>query len=233
MAGGLVDAAGSRVARIGRTVIVVATSQGSPGSTHAVLTEVIFGAGILVIAAGLIEVVGTAGSRVAHVVGAGITIVTPHLGSFADSVLTHVRNGTGITIIAGNRVVSVLAPIDGIAPIVGTGVVVLTVQRVAWIAQTVTTDFRTVAHIVVVAYNRVVGKGTARSRITTVVGAQVVIVADDLYAQARTVRANILLGALVGVGARDGVVDIKTPGNRVTGIVGAKVVVSTVQRLAS
>jgi len=117
------------------------------------------------------------------------------------------------------------------ATIVGARIVIVTVKPAR--ADTASLDAAIVesAEITVVAFGIVGDELTALLGITGIVGAEVIVVANEQnLSLAVTLDTHIAIGAKVEVVARRAVVDMETPAKGFTRVVGARVEVIAVQK---
>jgi hypothetical protein len=123
------------------------------GLTGTLFTEITYRAGITIIALQLIGIMRTARFRMAHIIGAGIFVITVDLGTRACPLDTAVVGGAQVLVITGEPVLhrGVGTTALMIAGIFGAGIGIVTLQRFAVSTKPIAAGLIDGAGIVVIA----------------------------------------------------------------------------------
>jgi len=226
-----VDATVVGVARIGSTDVLVVTVHRPAVATNTALANVPFGAGVTVVASGLVHAVLAPARPVARVIGAGIAIVAVELlAGYAASIETLVQTGTDVPVRTWAFPGEMLAAAIGQALVSSTGVVIVAVNRCIADASSRSAMVASGAFIVVGALPRFGSIGAAIHRIAAVLGTRIGIIAGHHNARdAASPGALVTRGADAAVITWSLIVAVRAAGHWLAEIVGAWVLVVTGQ----
>lgn len=199
-------------------------------NANAGVAEVVQRAQVTVVATSVVVRGDATGSRVARIVGAGITIIANRCRStHAGAGGAGVGGGARVAVVAGGRVGGVHTTSNRVARIVGTNIAVIAVQRRSTNTGTRGAGIGGGASIAVVTTSGVVGVDASRCGIARVVCTNVSVIATQRRsANASAQRTGVSGGARIAVVATRGVVGADTAGGRVARIVGTHVAVVAV-----
>lgn len=205
-------------------VVIVATERRDPKafSRHALVHA---GAGIVVVARSRVIGVETTLFRVAHFIRALVIVVAVQdIPTHADIVFTSVFDSAEIFVTARSSVGLVQTAIDHVRDIISAGITVIALLGLAGKALAFLALIANGQHIAVLAWSGVVDEDASLSRVASVIGARIDVLADnELIALAGTIYAGIACGAGIFVIARDSVVSVSATNDWVAVIVCALV----------
>jgi hypothetical protein len=226
-----VDAAGIRVAAVGRAdIVVVAVFVGAPHARSAG-TGVRSRTGVAVVAGHRVVGVDAPDISVTAIVGTWIAVVaigrrTPDTGPVG----AQVKGSARVVIVTLHRVVDKLTPDSLQAAIVGAGILIITGETGPTDADPAVTLVVDGADLAIIAGGRIQGIGTAGLGVTGIGGAWIAVIAIRWgTTQARTGLTGVARGTGIAIVAADGVGRVDTPDLRVAGIVGTGVAIITIQ----